>query len=98
MIGPFDCCTTARSGESGGATAGDWVTVSACFCWEHPASNVPADAARAAYPNFLRVRTCGALFLPGAGAHVPHPPELQLPHVLPDEPITLSIFSIALSS
>ena len=33
----------------------------------------------------------------GEGPHVPHPPELQLPHVLLDVPITLSGFSIALS-
>ena len=98
MTGPFDVWTTARSGERAGAAGAGWLACSAGFFgWEHPVSNALADAARTVYPNSLRLKPTGALLVCEEGPHVPHPPELQLPHVLLDVPITLSGLSIALS-
>jgi len=95
MIVPFDVLTTARSGERAGAAGAGWLTCSTDFGFEHPVSSALADAARTVYPNSLRLKPTGALLVCGEGPHVPHPPELQLPHVLLDVPITLSGFSIA---
>ena len=97
MIVPFDVLTTARSGERAGAAGAGWLTCSTDFCFEHPVSSALADAARTVYPNSLRLTATGALLVCEEGPHVPHPPELQLPHVLLEVPITLSGFSIALS-
>src|SRR6266550_8371580 len=98
MIFPFDVSTTARSGERAGAAGAGWPACSTGFFgWEHPVSSALADAARTVYPNSLRLNATGALLACGEGPHIPHPPELQLPHVLLDVPITLSGFSIALS-
>src|SRR5882672_1758211 len=99
MIGPFDVWTTARSGERAGAVGAGagWLPCSTDFCCEHPVSSALADAARTVYPNSLRLKATGVLLVCGEGPHVPHPTELQLPHVLVDVPITLSGLSIALS-
>src|SRR6266550_1131207 len=97
MIVPFDVLTTARSGERAGAAGAGWPACATGFCREHPLSSALADAARTVYPNSLRLNATGALLVCGEGPHVPHPPELQLPQVLLDVPITLSGFSIALS-
>jgi hypothetical protein len=97
MTGPFDVWTTARSGERAGAAGAGWAACSADFCCEHPVSSALADAAKTLYPNSLRLKATGALLVCGEGPHVPHPAELQLPHVLLDVPITLSGLSIALS-
>jgi hypothetical protein len=96
MIGPFDSLTSSGSGERAEAgavvaeAAAGWEACSAGCSFEHPARIVPADATRAAYPNFLRLRVAGDAVLAGAGEQVPHPVEWQPPHPLPAVLTTLS--------
>jgi len=99
MIGPFEFCTTASSGERAGvagAGAGA-LAVSGVFGGEHPVSNALADAARTVCPNTLRLRFVGATTLRSAGRHVPQPLVLQSPQSLTVLPITLSNSLIALT-
>jgi hypothetical protein len=108
MIGSFDSLTISRLGESSGAAAeavlgedgagvatGGWLACSVGFSFEHPARMVPAEATSAAYPNSLRLSLAEAGLLLGAGAQVPHPVVLHVPHPLAEALITLSESPIA---
>ena len=64
---------------------------------EHPTSSAAVEPVRTARPQARRLSTGGAELFCGAGAHVPHPDELQPPHVLPELPIILSAFSMTSS-
>jgi hypothetical protein len=110
MIGSFDSLTISRLGESSGAAAeavlgedgagaatGGWLACSVGFSFEHPARIVPAEATSAAYPNSLRLSLAEAGLLLGAGAQVPHPVVLHVPHPLAEALITLSESPIAFS-
>src|ERR1700704_4533053 len=97
MIGPFELWTTARSGERAGGAGAAGVgalAVSGAFSVEHPVSIAPAEAARTACPNARRLRVAGVSVLCGAVPQDPHPVGLQVPHPVPELPITLSGVSI----
>lgn len=96
MMGPFELLTTSKSGARAGAAAAPWLACSVGASREHPARSAPAVAATAARPKSLRVTTAAAL-PGGAGAHVSHPVELQVPHALFELPITFNGFSILAS-
>jgi hypothetical protein len=57
---------------------------------------VPAEANSVANPNSLRLSVPEAFLALGAGAHVPHGVELQLPHELAELPMIVKGFFIAL--
>src|ERR1700751_5945454 len=96
MIGPFDCCTTARSGDRPGAAGAACTVVSAGSFVEHPVSTAPMEATRTVFPQSLRVITDGASLF-DTGPHVPQLVVWQSPHVLPKLPITLSKLCIETS-
>src|ERR1700756_192094 len=94
MIGPFDCWTTARSGERAGAAGTAWTAFSVDSFPEHPASNVVTDAARTARPKSLRLRPARDSLLGASLAHGAQLVELQVPQALAEPPITLSNLSM----
>ena len=94
MIGPFDCWTTAKSGESAGVAGAD-AAGALVSCFEHPVRSAPAEATSVAYPKPLRVMTVGA-FGSGVGPQLEQPPEEHVPQeLLVSELITTSDFVIA---
>src|SRR5262245_15346408 len=95
MIGPFDFCTTLRSGarlEAGGvpAEAGALFSAVGCCGLEQLDKIAPAEAARAVRPRSRRLNIVVLTTLGGAGEQLPHPDVLQLPQVLTGLLITLS--------
>src|SRR5882762_5194846 len=94
MIGPFDCWTTARSGDSAGAAS---TAFSVDALSEHPISSVLTDAARTARPKSLRLKVGRPSLLGASVVHVPQVVVWQLPHPLAGLLITLSNLSIGIS-
>src|SRR5689334_4213221 len=84
MIGPFDCCTTARSDERAGvAGAGAAALISVGSLVEHAVKSAPTEATRTVRPRSLRVRPAAASFLGAGDPHVVHFAERQSLQVLP---------------
>src|SRR5690348_5331302 len=97
MIGPLELFTTLSSSDRAGVGGGPSCCAAlAGHAPEDPVKNAPTPAARATLPISRRLSFNGASGPGGAGAHVPHPVELQPPHVPPALPITSSDFAISI--
>src|SRR5882724_12120254 len=97
MIGPFDCWTTARSGDRAGAAGVASTAFSVDVSCEHPISSVLTDAARTARPKSLRLKVVRTSLFGASVVHVPQVVVWQLPHPLAGLLITLSNVSIGIS-
>src|SRR6266850_3998499 len=97
MIGPFDCWTTARSGDRAGGAGAASTALSVDALSEHPTSSVLTDAARIPRPKSLRLKVGRTSLLGASAVHVPQPVVWQLPHPLAGLLITLSNLSIDIS-
>lgn len=88
MIGPFDCWTTANSGESAGADGADAAAAAVLSADDDPLSVQPVRSApaetRAANPKLRRLTTSGDL-ASGFGAQVEQPLGAHVPQELADE-------------
>src|SRR5262249_2558092 len=79
MTGPFSFCTTLRSGESAGLSAGV-CSFAGGDALERPLSNTPAEAARATLPKSRRVSFSRSSLGGATGLQVLHPVVGHPPH------------------